>query len=171
MDARCPAASGVFLGRPFFGHYECTRDECTRATGHGLVLPARAIRAQLFSLKRGATSRIVHDAVQRKKAFGTFPYLWHFFTCKQVTFGNYERTAWQGQGRPFPSIYDAAVVPHCVKLRFLVRCHRVMCSSESPPPKAGARLVRLLRHDSAASHIHCDSLKTCKGSVLSRQSA
>ena len=114
---------------------------------------------------------IVYDAVQRKKAFGTFPCLGHFFTCKQVTFGNYERTAWQGLGRQFPSLFDAALVPHCVKLRFPVRCHRVMCSTESPQLQAGARLVRSLRHDSAASHIHCDCLKTCKGSVLSRQSA
>lgn len=67
--------------------------------------------------------------------------------------------------------FDAARVTFCVKLRFLVRCHRVMCSSKNPPPKAGARLVRLLRHIWAASHIHCDNLKICKGSVLSRQSA
>jgi hypothetical protein len=133
--------------------------------------PLARSKTQLNSLKWLAARRIIYDAVQRKKAFGTFPCRWHFFTCKQVTFGNYERAAWQGLGRQFPSIIDAALVPHCVKLRILVRCQRVMCSSKSPPTKAGARLVRLLRHNSAASHIHCDTLKTCKGSVLSRQSA
>lgn len=55
----------------------------------------------------------------------------------------------------------------CDRLRFFVRCHRVMCSTEDPPLGAGARHIHLLRRFRVASHIHSDSLKTCKGSVLS----
>jgi hypothetical protein len=43
----------------------------------------------------------------------------------------------------------------------------VMCSTEDPPLSAGARRLFLLRRIMGASHIHSDSLKTCKGSVLS----
>ena len=53
----------------------------------------------------------------------------------------------------------------CTGPSFLVRCHRVMCPSEYPPPGAGARRVQLLRRSRAASNFHkqSDNVKTCKG--------
>ena len=61
-------------------------------------------------------------------------------------------------------VFDNTRVPLCVKLRFLVRCHRVMWSSENPHTSAGARRVQLLRRFKAASHIHFDYMQTRKGS-------
>jgi hypothetical protein len=112
---------------------------------------------------------LVMQCSETQKCVGTFDCHGHFSLAKPLHLAIMCGQLGNGWDARSPGKTGNATSHIRVRLEFLVRCHRVMCSSENPPPGAGARRTYLLRRLRAALHIHInsDSLKTCKGSVLS----